>query len=220
LPERYAEAMRVLITGANGGLGPSVVERFLAGGATVLGVARSWSGPTNFTQISADLTNPAECQRVALENGDLDTVVHVMGGFAPGGSDDVWERMLSLNLISAVHMFNAILPGMRGRKSGSLIAVGSRVAVDPVAGLAAYGASKAALAHYIRTLALELSDTGVRANGVLLSTIDTEANRRAMPKSDHTKWVQPASIAKVVWWLASDDAADVSGALMPVYGRA
>lgn len=212
--------MRVLVTGASGGLGPAVVEQFLQEKADVFGVARSWTGAAGFTALTGDLTQPADCLRIAAEAGAVDAVVHVMGAFAGGSDADAWDRMLTLNLRSAVNIFNAVLPGMKERGGGALLAIGSRVAVEPAAGLAAYGASKAALVHYIRTLALELRDSGIRANAVLPSTIDTAANRRAMPDADPARWVQPASIAKVVCWLASGEARDVSGAVIPVYGRA
>ena len=85
--------------------------------------------------------------------------------------------------------------------------------------IGAYGASKAALAHYIKTLAIELRDSGITANIVAPSTIDTESNRKAMPKADPAKWVLPESIADVVFWLAGHHARDISGAAVPVYGR-
>jgi NAD(P)-dependent dehydrogenase (short-subunit alcohol dehydrogenase family) len=217
--------MRVLITGASGGLGPAVVHEFLAREATVLGVARSWDeADSSFTQLTADLTRPEDCRRIAETAGDLDAAIHLMGGFAGGEpvgetGDDVWRRMLDLNLTSAFLVFRAVLPRMLASGHGRLIAVGSRVAVEPVAGLSAYGVSKAALVHLVRTLALEVKNKGITANIVLPATIDTEANRRAMPKADRSKWVEPASIAKVIAWLASSAADDVNGAVVPVYGK-
>ncbi len=206
--------MNVLIAGATGGLGEAVVDLFRKQGANVFEVARSGEGV-----IRADLTKPEEAQRAAAEAGVVDAVVHLTGAFAAGSENDAWHQMLSVNLESAVYLFNAVLPGMKQRGHGVLIAVGSKVAVEPAAGLAAYGASKAALVHYVKTLALELKDAGVRANAVLPSTIDTAANRRAMPQADFSKWVQPHSLAGLIAWLASDAAADVSGAVIPVYGR-
>lgn len=209
-----------MVTGASGGLGPAVIEEFLSSGALVYGVARSWRKPsTRYKKLTADLTKEEDAMRLAEEAGEIDAIVHVVGGFSPGGDNAAWHRMLSLNLESAVYVFNAFLPGMKARGKGSLVAVGSRAAMEPEAGLSAYGGSKAALVHYIRTLALELSGSGIRANIVLPATIDTEANRRAMPDADYSKWVKPASIAKVVSWLASSDTCDVSGAVLPVYGR-
>jgi len=212
--------MRVLVTGASGALGSAVIDQFVNEGAVVFGVGRSWradGGP--FTKLRADVTKPADVARMASEAGEIDALIHVVGGFAPGGDNDAWRQMLRVNLESAVYVFNAFLPGMKARDRGSLVAIGSRAALEPEAGLSAYGASKAALVHYIRSIALELSGTGVRANIVLPATIDTAANRRDMPGADYSKWVKPASIAKVVSWLASGDTCDVSGAVLPIYGR-
>jgi NAD(P)-dependent dehydrogenase (short-subunit alcohol dehydrogenase family) len=213
--------MRVLVTGASGGLGPAVVDRFVDSGATVFGVARSWSAndSSNFTRLTADLTKAEDCRRTAEEAGEVDVLIHVIGGFAPGSEPDAWARMLSLNLTSAVNIVNSVLPGMKQRGRGAIVAIGSRMAVEPAAGFAAYGTSKAALVHYIKTLAIELKDSGITANVVLPSTIDTAVNRKATLGADPSKWVKPESIAKAVYWLASDDARDVSGAALPIYGR-
>jgi NAD(P)-dependent dehydrogenase (short-subunit alcohol dehydrogenase family) len=218
--------MRVLITGASGGLGAAVLERFLEDGHSVAGVARSWPDADNrFHQIAADLTKAAECARMVEEAGDTDVLVHILGGFAGGKTvaeteEATWDRMMDLNLRSAFLAIRAVLPGMLRRNEGRIVAIGSRAGVEPVAGLSAYGVSKAALVYLIRTLALELKPTGITANVVLPSTIDTPANRDAMPQADPSKWVSPTSIAKVVAWLAGKGAQDISGAVVPVYGKA
>ncbi len=217
--------MRVLVTGASGGLGPAVVDVFLKAGASVAGAARSWAGEGDrFLRISADLTKPEDCRRAIVEAGDTDVVVHVMGGYAGGATvaetdDATWHKMMDLNLNSAFCVFRAALPSMLAAKRGRLIAIGSPMAIEPAARHAAYGASKAALVHLVRTIAIEVKHEGITANIVLPGTMDTEANRRAMPGADHSKWVQPESVAKVIAWLASDEAADVNGAVIPVYGR-
>lgn len=218
--------MQVLVTGASGGLGPAVMEQFLSEGHSVAGVARSWHNPDGrIKAISADLSKSQECRRAVEEAGEIDALVHVVGGYAGGThvadtTEDVWHRMIEVNLRSAFLVFHFALPGMTARRRGRIIAIGSRVGVEPVAGHSAYGVSKAGLVHLIRTMALELKDTGVTANIVMPSTIDTEANRAAMPKADFSKWVKPASIAKVVFWLATESACDVNGAVVPVYGKA
>lgn len=218
--------MRILITGASGGLGSAVVEQFLSEGHEVVGVARSWKdSDPRFRQISADLSNGAACRRMAAEAGQPGALIHVLGAFAGGStvaetSEDTWDQMMSVNLRSAFLVFQAVLPGMIERGQGRIVAVGSRSGVEPSPKFAAYGVSKAGLVYLIRTLALELKGSGITANVVLPSVIDTAANRASMPDADFSKWVSPASIATVVSWLASDASHDVSGAVVPVYGGA
>jgi NAD(P)-dependent dehydrogenase (short-subunit alcohol dehydrogenase family) len=220
--------MAILVTGATGGLGPAVVKAFLGGGGTVFGVAPSWDGrslpPGNFHPIEADLTTVEGCHRAAERSRPVDVLVHVMGGFAGGTpvgetTDDMWNRMMDLNLNSAFYLIREVLPPMLEAGSGRIVAVGSRTGVEPAANLSAYAVSKAALHMLIRTVALEVAGSGVTANAVLPSTIDTAANRKAMPRADFTKWVKPEAIAEVIVWLASSQAAEVNGALVPVYGR-
>jgi NAD(P)-dependent dehydrogenase (short-subunit alcohol dehydrogenase family) len=107
---------------------------------------------------------------------------------------------------------------MRRAGSGRIIAIGSRAAEDPGPSVGAYSASKAALVSLIRTVALENKDLGITANVLLPGTMDTPANRKAMPGADTSKWVEPASVAALLAWLASDTGKDVNGAVIPVYG--
>jgi NAD(P)-dependent dehydrogenase (short-subunit alcohol dehydrogenase family) len=221
--------MVILVTGATGGLGPAVVKAFLdSGAAVVFGVAPSWDGRSvpegNFHPVEADLTTVEGCRHVAARARPLDALVHVMGGFAGGTpvgetTDDVWNKMMDLNLRSAFYMIREVLPSMLEASSGRIIAVGSRTGVEPAANLSAYAVSKAGLHTLIQTVALEVAGSGVTANAVLPSVIDTAANRKAMPRADFTKWVKPEAIAEVIVWLASIEAAAVNGALMPVYGQ-
>ena len=221
--------MAVLITGASGGLGAAVVEEFLGAGTEVIAIARLLSESNEsrprLRWIAADLTRTAECERVARDAGPVDVLVHLMGGFAGGKpvqttDDETWDRMMDMNLRSAFYMIRAVLPGMIDRKRGKILAAGSRTGVQPAATLSAYGASKAALISLIKTVALEGKENGITANVILPSVIDTAANRAAMPSADPSKWVRPESVAKLLVWLASEDATDVSGAAIPIYGRA
>jgi NAD(P)-dependent dehydrogenase (short-subunit alcohol dehydrogenase family) len=153
----------------------------------------------------------------------VDALVHLMGGFAGGQSvadteAAVFERMLDLNLRSALYVARAFLPAMRERGAGRILAVGSRTAVEPKPMLGAYTVSKAALVALIRTIALENRDRGITANLVLPGTMDTPANRAAMPDADPAKWVQPEQVAAMLVHLASDAASDVNGAVIPIYG--
>lgn len=151
-------------------------------------------------------------------------LVHLVGGFAGGQpvsatDDSTFDQMINLNLRSAFRMIRAVLPGMKETGHGRILAIGSRAGEEPMASFSAYNASKAGLASLIRTVALETKKSGITANLVAPSIIDTPANRAAMPSADPALWVKPESIAKLLVWLASDDAADISGAVIPIYGR-
>lgn len=221
--------MAILITGASGGLGSAVVEAFLCTGATVFGVDLAWKNQPHsnprFHPVEANVLQAAECERVAQLASPVDALLHLVGGFGGGRPvaetpDDTWTKMLDLNLRSALSMFRAVIPDMLKAGKGRIVAVGSRAALDPLANFAAYSVSKAALVALVKTVALEVKDSGVTANVILPSVIDTSANRAAMPTADATKWVTPQSIAQLLVWLASDAARDVSGAAIPIYGRA
>lgn len=161
----------------------------------------------------------------ALKQGPIDALVHLVGGFSGGSpiaetSDETWDLMMNVNVRGAFLAMRAVLKPMMEAKRGRIVAVGSRAAVEASPNFAAYAISKAALVALVKNVAAETKDSGITANAVLPSTIDTPANRKAMPKADFSKWVAPESIAKLLLWLVSEDAADVSGAVIPIYGRA
>ncbi len=222
----------VVITGAKGGLGEAVTPAFLSAGATVIGMARSIAAadfPSNrFTPMPVNLTD-AEAAHKAVDEviarfGRIDALVHLIGGFA-GGTPvgetpaDTYAKMIGINFTTAVNMLSAVVPGMRAAGAGRIVAVGSRAAADPPPGLAAYSASKAALVSLLRTVALENKNSGITANVVLPGTMDTPANRAAMPAADPSVWVKPERVSSLILWLCSDDAVYVSGAAIPMYGR-
>jgi NAD(P)-dependent dehydrogenase (short-subunit alcohol dehydrogenase family) len=117
-------------------------------------------------------------------------------------------------------VFRAALPHFLQQQSGRIVALGSRAAEQPSPAAGAYAVSKAALVMLVRTIAAEVSGTGVTANVVMPSVIDTKANRVAMPKADFSRWVQPRAIAELIAYLCSDAARDVNGATVPIYGGA
>ncbi len=133
--------------------------------------------------------------------------------------DSTWQQMFEANLNSAFHILRAVLPEMRKAGSGRIIAIASRQAEEPAPSIGAYSASKAALVSLLRTVALENKDAGIAANVILPGTIDTPGNRKEMPGADTSSWVQPASVASLIVWLAGDAGKDVTGAAIPVYGR-
>jgi NAD(P)-dependent dehydrogenase (short-subunit alcohol dehydrogenase family) len=226
------ESRVVLLTGASGGLGEPLAEDLLAHGFVVAGVARSMkSSPRTdrFLPIEADLVatdGARDAVRSAIERaGRIDALVHALGGFAGGEDvahtdDATWHRMIDLNLWAAFSVFREVLPRFLEAKRGRIVAIGSRVAVEPRAGLSAYGISKAGLVALVRTAALEVAGAGVTVNAILPSVIDTPQNRSMDPGADTSGWVKPSSIASCVRWLLSDGAADVNGAAIPMYGGA
>lgn len=220
--------MNVVITGAGGGLGSATCRVFAESGATVIAVDRHWNQPQPFATIVADLTTAEGCAAMiaeALKHGPVDALVHLVGGFSGGSpvaetSDQTWDLMMNVNLRIAFQVIRAALQPMLQARRGKIAAIGARAAVEPAPNFAAYAVSKAALVALVKNVAAEGKESGITANVVLPSTIDTPANRRAMPQSDFSRWVAPESIAKLLVWLTSDAAADVSGAVIPIYGRA
>jgi len=219
-----------LVTGSTGGVGPAVCQAFLDAGATVVGVARSAKAGDSgrYIAVHADLTSEDGAKSAVEETlrraKRLDILVHVMGGFAAGTSVaetplDTWDKMMTLNLRSAFLTMRAALPPMLEAGYGRIAGVSAKASLDPMAAFGAYAVSKAGLNTLIGTIAEEGKEKGVTANAVLASIIDTPANRKAMPDAEHGKWVKPERIAQQIRWLCSEEAADVSGALLPVYGR-
>jgi NAD(P)-dependent dehydrogenase (short-subunit alcohol dehydrogenase family) len=222
----------VLITGAKGGLGTHVTQQFLDAGAVVIGVSRSISSAdfpnARLTAMPAELSTAVAARAlidgVMATHQRIDVLVHLLGAFAGGTSipdtdDATLEKMFDLNFRSAFHTAQAVLPHMQRQRSGRILAIGSKAALEPGAMAGAYGASKAALVSLVRTIANENKDFGISANVVLPGTMDTPANRAADPQADFSKWVDPAQVAAMLLHLASDAAAQVTAAVIPVYGR-
>jgi NAD(P)-dependent dehydrogenase (short-subunit alcohol dehydrogenase family) len=130
----------------------------------------------------------------------------------------VLDQMLVLNLRSGFLLSRAAAKVMRQQGRGAIVNVASKAALDHDSGLAAYAASKAAAVALMDSLAADLKGAGVRVNSVLPSIIDTEVNRKAMPRADFAKWPKPEDIARVILFLCSDDAKVIHGAAIPVYG--
>jgi|SRR5579872_4696438 len=221
-----------LVTGANGGLGTHVTKALLDAGLTVVGLApriqQSDFDHPNFIALPASLNSlDAATKAVAsviARCRKIDVLAHLVGGFTGGQNiaetdDATWQRMFDANLNSAFHILRAVIPEMRKAGAGRIIAIASRQAQEPAPKIGAYSASKAALVSLMETVALENKDAGITANVILPGTMDTPANRKDMPGADSSTWVQPASIASLIVWLAGDAGKDLTGAAIPVYGR-
>ncbi|MGH9676670.1 MAG: SDR family NAD(P)-dependent oxidoreductase, partial [Candidatus Acidiferrum sp.] len=178
--------------------------------------------------FAVDVTDEAAVGRlvdgIVERHGRLDCLVNAVGGYAGGikfweMETKVFEKQIALNLRAGFLLARAAVRAMVKQGSGAIVNVASKAAVDHAAGAAAYAASKAAAVAMIDCLAADLKGTGVRANSILPSIIDTGANRKAMPKANFASWPKPEEIARVILFLCSDEAKLISGASVPVYGN-
>jgi NAD(P)-dependent dehydrogenase (short-subunit alcohol dehydrogenase family) len=237
---RRFEGKSVLVAGGTGGLGRAVSLAFLDELAKVTVTYRrqeeflalkndAGAHASSLEGHQVDVTDEAAVPQLIetiLRNcGRLDVLVNAVGAYAGGMplwelDSKVFDQMFTLNVRSGYVLSRVVVPEMLKRGRGALVNVASRAAIDHAAGAAGYAASKAAAVAMIDSLAADLKATGVRANSILPSIIDTEANRRAMPNSDFTKWPKPEDIARVILFLCSDDAKLINGAAVPVYGNA
>jgi len=225
-------AQTAIVTGGTGGLGTAVVEVLLAAGWRVVvpwvneRELERLPGREGLELVQADLFEPDSVAEVLARAGaDLRAAVNLVGGFAAGPRVhetplEDFERQFRLNLRPTYLVCQAALPALLAAGEGAIVCVGTRAALEPFSGAAGYAASKAAVLTFVKALAVEYRDDGIRANAVLPSVIDTPANRESMPDADWTTWVSPAAIAGVIGFLCSAESAPTSGAAIPVYGRA
>ena len=221
----------VLITGANGGLGTSVTEAFLQTGDRVIGASRKITSSdfpkSKFERAQGDFTQlpviRETVSKIIAKYGRLDVLVHVLGGFAGGTpisetSDATWEQMRDLNLTAAFYFMRETIPHLRKAPNGRTIAIGSLTAREPHANLGAYVVFKNALSMLVQTVAAESAETRLTANVILPGTMDTAANRKAMPDADFAKWLPPKNVAELAVWLAEESAGNVNGATLAIDG--
>lgn len=230
----------VLITGGGGALGTEVTRRFLADGHRV---ATTWLSPGEpqalalrlgelaapLEALRADVTDPdsiaAAVEEVEGRLGPVEVLVHIVGAWRGGEtvafhSLETWERMLAVNLRSAFLSSRAVLPKMLEKDWGRIVLVSSRTAREGRHGQAAYAVAKAGVAVLAETIAEETRGTGVTANVIAPSTLDTPANRSAMPTADWRTWVAPKDVAAMAAFLASEEGGQLRGAWLPAYGSA
>ena len=234
LPDKAA-----IITGASGALGRATVQEFLNEGARVCacdvtdvpGDAMGLSAEARRRYMPArhDVTTEKGCAELAAhalrDLGRIDILVNIVGGWKGGTplhqvSVEEWDAMITLNLKSAFLCSRAVLPSMLAQRAGRIVNISSRTAVAPVGMQAAYNAAKAGVIALTQTLSEEVKHNGITVNCVLPSILDTAANRAAFPKADYDRWVKPADLARVLAFLASDGSTSITGAAIPVYGRA
>ena len=222
----------IAVTGAFGALGSAVAATLAGFGAQVARLDHApvppaaAAEPLSFGRIDLadDAAAAAAFGRIVLESGRLDGLINIAGGFRfeklEQATLETWDSLYRSNLRSAVGCCKAALPHLVKSGNGRIINVGALGAVKASAGMGAYAASKAGVAKLTEALADELKDRGVTVNALLPSTIDTPRNRSDMPKADFSRWVAPTAIGEVIAFLLSDSAGAVTGALIPVVGRA
>ena len=226
----------VLVTGGSGALGHAITQRFLGGGAVVCvpwivehereRLERSVDAAARRRLIldQCDVGSDAAMEQlvagVRARYGPVGVLVSAVGGFAMGDllqtDRALWDQMLGLNLTTQYVAARAVLPGMLEAGSGRIVAVASRAVVPPSGGFIAYTVSKAAVIAFVQALAAETKGRGVTVNAVLPSTMDTPANRAAMPDVDPATWVPVQSVADAIAFLAADTSAHVSGTLLAI----
>lgn len=229
-----------VLTGATGGLGTALTARLATRGyrigATYLMPEEATAYEEAFSRDEDQLllrrvnaVEPDEIggfmDAIAEQFGRIDAVAALVGGWAGGRdvseTDDVrFERMLDLNLRSAFYTVRAAIPHLEAAGGGRILLVGSRAAVDPPAGQAAFNIAKAGVVALAKTVAQELEDVKITVNVILPSVIDTPATRETLPFSDYMTWPTPDEIAAVAEFVLAGEARVISGAAIPVYGRA
>lgn len=222
-----------ITTGAFGALGGAVAACMTSHGARLALVGRRPAlgmehpaGALLYTGVDLSRKDAAAevVERVFKETGRIDGLVNLAGGFQwdklEGSTLESWDAMFRINLLTAVTSCQAVLPYLLRNKSGSIVNVGAVGAIKAASGMGAYAASKAGVVKLTEALADELKDRGITVNAVLPSILDTPRNRADMPSADFTRWVSPMAVAEVIVFLVSDAARAISGAALPVAGRA
>ena len=226
----------VIVTGGSGALGQAITQRFLADGEVVcvpwiidrererLEASVDASTRSRLVLERCDVGDDAAMDRlvagVVKAHGRIDVLVAAVGGFALGDLEHtdrkVWDSMLAVNLTTQYVAAHAVLPRMLAAGGGRIVSVASRAVVPPTGGFIAYTVAKAAVIAFVQALAAETRGRGVTVNAVLPSTMDTPANRAAMPDADPKTWVPVDAVADAIAYLASDRSAHVTGTLLAI----
>lgn len=228
----------IIVTGASGNVGAAICRELAAAGSRVIAVDRvkeplqsliaSLPSPERHVAVAdADLTQRDSCDKLVAATlarcGRIDGVAATVGSFLVSGASEVtiaqFRQMFDINVITALNIFQAVLPAMRTARSGSLVAISAGAALRAPTGFAAYSASKSALLRLVEAFADELRHDSIRVNAVMPGTIDTPLNRTSMPDADHDAWVKPVEIARAIAFLLSPASSGITGAAIPLPGR-
>ena len=226
----------VLITGGTGALGKTLTQRFISSGATTIATylkdenieTNKGQNAINAQFIKADVTREEQVVRlisaIVERFGHIDILVNSVGGYLGGKSvtdleEHEWDLMMNLNLKSAFLISKHVIPVMKSSgPGGKIVHISSKTGLKSEGHDSAYAASKSVLIRLFESISQETKELGINVNCILPSVIDTEANRRAMPKADFSRWVKTDDLTNVVFFLCSQEAKVITGAAIPTYG--
>lgn len=224
----------VLITGGTGALGRMLVKKFIDSGAITISSFHSEKEAQKLKienpqveLIKMDLLREEQLLKTISELvrqfGTINILVNVVGGYLGGKNiDDLneteWDAMLNLNLKSAFLISKHVIPVMKSGNGGNIVHISSRTGQKSEGGDSAYAASKAGLIRFVESAAQEFKEDKINVNCILPTTIDTDANRKAMPNADFTKWSSTEDLANVILFLCSSGARVINGSAIPTYG--
>jgi NAD(P)-dependent dehydrogenase (short-subunit alcohol dehydrogenase family) len=219
----------VIVLGAGGGLGRAVTERFRDDGASVLAfdakIPAAGNRQDRVEYVAVDALDETSVSAAFAEVPGAAAVVNLIGGYTPpqvlSALDiGVLRQQFELNLVTAAIVTKYAMPMLAERGGGAIVHVSSRVALERWENSFSYSVSKLGVVRLVEAAAVEGREHGVRVNCILPSIIDTPTNRAALPNAAHHRWPKPHELAAVLAFLVSDDAVLISGAAIPVYGRA
>ncbi len=220
---------RIIVLGGTGGLGQVVVERFRSDGASVL-VADSRlpadaDRRVDLDYVTVDALDEASVAAAFAVTPPPQAVINLIGGYTPPQplpelDIAVLGKQLEMNLVTAAIVTKYAMPLLAAQAGGAIVHVSSRIATENGENSFAYSVSKLGVLRLVEAAGAEGRQLGVRVNCIMPSIIDTPANRAALPRAHHDRWPKPSELAAVLAFLVSDDAALISGAAIPVYGRA
>jgi NAD(P)-dependent dehydrogenase (short-subunit alcohol dehydrogenase family) len=227
MTEGALSGRRIMVLGGTGGLGRAVVERLRADGASVLvaGAKIPADQHPDIDYVTVDALDEASVAAAFAMPPPPRAVINLIGGYTPPQplselDIEVLRQQLELNLVTAAIITKHAMPLLAAQAGGTIVHVSSRVAAQTGENGFAYSVSKLGVVRLVEAAAAEGREHDVRVNCILPSIIDTPANRAAMPNAMHHRWPKPSELAAVLAFLVSDDAVLISGAAIPVYGRA
>lgn len=225
----------VLITGGTGALGSSIAKAFVESNATVISSYISdrekrqtqKENKSTLQLVKVNITKEEEVinlvSNIIDQYSHIDILVNVVGAYIGGKrvyelDEEEWDLMMTLNLKSAFLISKHVIRQMLSSKYGKIIHISSRNGLHSEGYDSAYSASKSGLIRLVESLSKETKESNINVNCIMPSTIDTQANRKAMPNADFNKWVKPENLANVVLFLSSDESKTITGAAIPTFG--